>query len=255
MARKYAGPLQPGRRSAKVTKTTKSKTRVDKKQDNQIHRLQKDVKKLKGASPTEQAEYERGYTPVYAMGTSANMTNLINYDNEINYTGSDIQSRTFKSLNCRIHIRGDQSGASANDSHRPVRVIFFLYKCDVVNQLTPIPGNYVIEPQFADLFDGVNVLSDANLAMSRMSFRNRNRIKVLKDYCFSLTNHSGTEADKILNFRYYFKHKQVYENVNKFDDSVKEASYWMPYVIVMDPHSTNRANWTMINQVKYSTEK
>lgn len=252
--RKYAGPLQPGKRSAKVSKAV-PRTKIDKKQSTQIATLQKQVKALKEVNTPEQFEYQLQYQQVGVNGAAPNMINLINYNNDINYTLSDVISRTFKSMNVRIHLRGDQSGQSPTDSHRPVRVIFFLYKCDVYKSAIPGAGNSILDPTLDDLFDGVASLSNTNLAMSRMSFRNRQRIKILKDSCFSLTNHSGEENDRLISFKYYFKHKNVYANVNKNDDLIKSASFWMPYVIVLDPLNTNRAYWSMVNQVVATTEK
>lgn len=248
--RKYAGPLLPGTRSAKVTKS-QPKTKVDKKQSKQIKTLQKQVKQLQDTNSPEQLEYETQYTTVGLNGAPQNMVDLINYDNAINYNLSSVISRTFKSMNVRVHIRGDQSGTQ-NDSHRPIRCIFFLYKCDVVPH--QVSGSIVVAPTLNDLFDGVSNLSHTNLAMSRMSFRNKNRIRILKDKCFSLTNHSGEENDRIISLKYYFKHKSVYENVSKNSDLNKSSSFWMPYFIILDPYTGTRCQYSLVNQLVATTE-
>lgn len=225
----------------------------DQKQDKQLKELKREVNTLKGVNPREEKQYQLQYQLIQTPGASDNLVNLINYDNAINYTLSDVVSQTVYNIHTRIHVRGNQAGQTQNDTHRPIRIVFFMWKCDV--EQGAISGANVVEPTLSELFDSSTTLSDTNLAMSRMSYTNRSRIKILKDYCFSITNHSGEENDKILRFSHYFKAGKVFPNVSKNEDLIRKASFWMPYVMVIDPLSTDRAKWSMINQVNVSTEK
>lgn len=235
----------------KRTPRVKPKTKVDKRQDNQIRALRKMVV---GQKELVEDTYQTNKATVPSGGA---LFSLINYDNEINYIASSITSRTYYRLNSRVLLQGNQSQSAGtlSDTSRPVRVIFFQWKADVVSGVT-VPYN-VVQPTMADLFDDYTTSNEV-ASLKRMSYKNRNRIRIIKDYTVTLTNHSGATHDvAIRGFDRNFKYGL---NIKRFtsSDSAGPAKVWMPYYLIFDGHGANplkdNAYYTVVNTCLYNEE-
>lgn len=224
-------------------------TRKDKQQDKQIQQLRRLVV---GQKELNEAKYEANLQTLPASGT---IINLVNYDNEINYISSPIVSRTFFRLSSNLLVRGDQSGSTAVNSSRPIRVIYFMYHCDVVSGVT-VPYN-VVAPTMDDMFDDLGIINDCQ-AIARISYKNRDRIKVLKDFKTMLTNHTNQSKDtKLFSFNKNYKYGL---NIKRYtsDDSAGAKRCWMPYVLILDALSNNpllnNLIYSIVNQPLYTEE-
>lgn len=230
-------------------KSSKSKTNVDKRQDKQLAKLRKMVV---GEKPRVEEIFK---IQDQQLPNKVQLTNLINYDNTINYALSTVVSRTVFRLNNKIYIRGTQDATATGNNfntNRPIRVVYFLYKCDVNPGV--VSGFNVVAPTISDLFDdhtGTNV----DLCLQRMSYKNRKRIKVLKDVCRSLSNHSGTtESDFMVSFNQQSKYGITYKKPT--EDQSGPATMWLPYVIVIDPipAQTHRCHFAMNTHCLFTEE-
>lgn len=229
-------------------KSSKSKSSVDKRQDKQIMNLRKMVV---GEKPRVEDIYS---VNEQQMPNKFQLTNLINYDNTINYLGSTVVSRSVYRLNNKIYIRGfqDPTAQSALNTHRPIRVIYFLWKCDV--SPGAISGYNVIAPTAYDLFDDYQA-TNTDLTLQRLSYKNRKRIRVLKDTLRSLTNHSGTENDFFVQYNQTSKYGITYKYPT--EDQSGPATMWLPYVLIIDPETAaaKRCMYAMKTHVLLTEEK
>lgn len=228
-------------------KSSKSKSNVDKRQDKQIANLRKMV-------VGEKPRVEDIYTvSEQQLPNKLQLTNLINYDNTINKLGSTVVSRSVFRLNNKIYIRGtqDPTAQSALNTHRPIRVIYFLWKCDVNPGV--VSGFNVVEPGAADLFDDWSA-TNVDLTLQRLSYKNRKRIRVLKDTLRSLTNHSGTENDFMVQFNQTSKYGITYKYPTQ--DQSGPATMWLPFVLIIDPiaAAAHRCTYAMKTHCLFTEE-
>jgi hypothetical protein len=231
--------------SARPKAKPKAKLAIDKSQNKEINELRKMV-------IGETGKQEDIYTVAeQQMPNKFQLTNLINYDNIINVTASNIKSRTVYRLNNKIYIRGHQDSTqySALNTHRPIRVIYFMWKADVLPGA--LSGYNVTAPTVDDLFDDYSGTS-VDLTLQRTSYKNRKRIKVLKDVCRSLTNHSGLENDFFVSYNTQSKYGDSYKYPT--EDESGPAVMWLPYVAVIDPivAASNRCSYAMKTHVLYT---
>lgn len=232
---------------AKSKKGSKSRSKVDKRQDRQLVQLRKMVV---GEKPRIEDIYK---TAIQQLPNRSLLVNLINYDNQINYTGSNVKSRNVFRLNNKIYMRGrqDPTAQSALNTHRPVRVIYFMWKADVVPGA--ISGFNVVAPTNYDLFDDF-VAVDPTTVLQRLSYKNRHRIKIMKDTTKSITNHSGIENDTFFSFSTQSKYGHSYKYPT--EDQSGPARMWMPYVLILDAEVTAsyRSEVAMTTHVLYTEE-
>lgn len=255
-----SGKVVYGRRKIKTTKQTtttksaKSKTKVDKRQDLQLKRLRKLVV---GQKELVEARYvvNKNTLPIFGYVDS-----LINYDNTINGLTSTMDSRTFFRISSNLLIQGNSGGqGSTTDSARVIRVLYFMYKCDIIpgGNVGAATPSVVIQPTVNELFDDVSNVNDA-MSIQRTSYKNRDRIRILKDRKLFITNHGNGDDDiKTLSFNKNYKYGfTVKRYVN--DDSFGSKKVWLPFVCVLDGAGSNNnidnAYYTIVNQVLYNEE-
>lgn len=234
----------------KSASSAKSRTKVDKRQDRQLRNLRKLV--------VGQKEMEEAYYTVNKnqLPTNGIINNLINYDNEINYPGSTIQSRTYFRLSSSVLIQGQSGGAgSTTDSQRVIRVLYFMWKCDIEHGATT--PSQIVHPTLYDVFDDFINVNDA-LSIQRTTYKNRDRIRILKDRKLFLTNHGNGDDDmKLITFNKNYKYGL---NMKRYvnDDSFGSKKVWMPYVLILDGAGSNASVdncfFTIVNQPLYNQE-
>lgn len=243
-------PRKPSSRS----KSVKSKSKVDKRQDKQILALRKLVVSEK---PLVE-EIETATATIPAVGYE--IINMINYDNRINKLIAPPTSRTYFRHNSRLFLTGNQSGQTQADSNRVVRVLYFMWKATVYKSSINFQY-YLTPPAITDIFDvpesGSNPTGNNTTALARLSYKNRKRIRVLKDVTTTLTNHSSIDNDRIVKFNKNSKYGMTYHKPT--DDALGEAVMWMPYILILDgagsAQTVDNLKYTMVNHNLFNEEE
>lgn len=180
MVRKYAGPLQPGKRTAKVFGLNKT----EKKQTKQI------VKRALNSAIETKSYYHSRITDYEFTNTSPYITDFLNVpqgSTDADRVGDEF---VFKHLKINLDISGSQDGSvKSGRDHDRVRVLLLKWKeSDYV-------GGIANTPSFLDVF-GTNLPTGSNLFTAMVNHEeNGRRFKVLYDKKMVLSGEIGTHTN------------------------------------------------------------